>query len=163
MLTVNRLKLPAKLRRSLACTNSIENMIGTVRRVCRNVKRWRNAAMALRWTAAGMMEAAKGFRHLKAYRLLSILRAALSLTRPNTSPPKRLNRQPMPHSISHSDACLRLFNKKWGIPLFHRHRLSEVAWLIDICAHDDGTVIGGELHRNGIGERSYRCRHGQQR
>jgi hypothetical protein len=22
----------------------------------------------------------------------------------------------MPHSISHSDACLRLFNKKWGIP-----------------------------------------------
>ena len=47
MLTVNRLKLPAKLRRSLACTNSIENMMGTVRRVCRNVKRWRNAAMAL--------------------------------------------------------------------------------------------------------------------
>ena len=62
MLTVNRLGLPAQLRRSLACTNSIENMMGTVRRVCRNVKRWRNAAMALRWTAAGMMEAAKGFR-----------------------------------------------------------------------------------------------------
>jgi hypothetical protein len=69
MLTVNRLKLPAKLRR--------ENMMGTVRRVCRNVKRWRNAARALRWTAAGMMEAAKGFRRLKAYRLLPILRAAL--------------------------------------------------------------------------------------
>src|SRR5262249_58372163 len=34
MLTVNRLGLPAKLRRSLACTNSIENMMGTVRRVC---------------------------------------------------------------------------------------------------------------------------------
>jgi hypothetical protein len=58
MLTVNRLGLPVTLRRSLACTNSIENMMGTVRRVCRNVKRWRNAAMALRWTAAGMMEAA---------------------------------------------------------------------------------------------------------
>jgi len=28
-----------------------------VRSVCRNVKRWRNAAMALRWTAAGMLEA----------------------------------------------------------------------------------------------------------
>jgi hypothetical protein len=36
-------------------------MIGAVRRVCTNVKRWRNAAMALRWTAAGMMEAVKGF------------------------------------------------------------------------------------------------------
>jgi transposase-like protein len=77
MLTVVRLKLPMPLRRSLACTNAIENMMGTVRRVSRNVKRWRNAAMALRWTAAGMMEAIKGFRRLKAYRLLPILKAAL--------------------------------------------------------------------------------------
>ena len=57
ILTVNRLGLPTQLRRSLACTNSIENMMGTVRRVCRNVKRWQNADMALRWTAAGMKEA----------------------------------------------------------------------------------------------------------
>jgi putative transposase len=78
MLTVTRLGLPAKLRRSLACTNSIENMMGTVRRVCRNVKRWRNAAMALRWTAAGMLEAAKGFRRLKAHKHLPALRAALT-------------------------------------------------------------------------------------
>ena len=76
MLTVNRLGLPAKLRRSLACTNSIENMMGTVRRVCRNVKRWQNTAMALRWTAAGILEAAKGFRRLKAYKHLPALRAA---------------------------------------------------------------------------------------
>jgi len=78
MLTVNRLGLPAQLRRSLACTNSIENVMGTVRRVCRNVKRWRNAAMALRWTAAGMLEAAKGFRRLKANKQLPVLRAALA-------------------------------------------------------------------------------------
>jgi putative transposase len=78
MLTVNRLGLPVQLRRSLACTNSIENVMGTVRRVCRNVKRWRNAAMALRWTAAGMMEAAKGFRRLKAHKQLPILKAALA-------------------------------------------------------------------------------------
>jgi transposase-like protein len=44
MLTVNRLGLPAQLRRSLGCTNGIENMIGTVRRVCRNVKRCRYGA-----------------------------------------------------------------------------------------------------------------------
>ncbi|HUF45808.1 MAG TPA: IS256 family transposase [Aestuariivirgaceae bacterium] len=78
MLTVNRLGLPVQIRRSLACTNSIENMMGTVRRVCRNVKRWRNAGMALRWTAAGMMEAAKGFRRLKAHKQLPILKAALA-------------------------------------------------------------------------------------
>src|SRR5213078_5317701 len=78
ILTVTRLGLPKELRRSLACTNIIENVMGTVRRVCRNVKRWRHAAMALRWTAAGMMEAAKGFRRLKAYKHLPVLRAALA-------------------------------------------------------------------------------------
>jgi hypothetical protein len=60
-----------------ACTNIIEKMNGTIRRVCRNVKRWHDAKIALRWTAAGMMEAAKGFRRLKAHKQLPILRAAL--------------------------------------------------------------------------------------
>ena len=78
ILTVTRLGLPVELRRSLACTNIIENMNGTIRQVCRNVKRWRDAKMALRWTAAGMMEAAKGFRRLKAHRQLPVLRAALA-------------------------------------------------------------------------------------
>src|SRR3977135_1172029 len=77
ILTVTRLGLPAELRRSLACTNIVENMMGTVRRVCRNVKRWHSASMALRWTAAAMDEAAKGFRKLKAHKQLPILRAAL--------------------------------------------------------------------------------------
>jgi putative transposase len=77
ILTVTRLGLPMELRRSLACTNIVENMNGTIRRVCHNVKRWRDASMALRWTAAGMMEAAKGFRRLKACNQLPALRAAL--------------------------------------------------------------------------------------
>ena len=58
ILTVTRLGLPVELRRSLACTNIIENMNGTIRQVCRNVKRWRDAKMALRWTGAAMLEAA---------------------------------------------------------------------------------------------------------
>ena len=77
ILTVIRLGLPPELRRSLACTNAIENALGTVRTVQRNVKRWRNAEMALRWTAAGLLEAKKTFRRLKAYRHIPILRAAL--------------------------------------------------------------------------------------
>jgi transposase-like protein len=77
ILTVTRLGLPTELRRSLACTNIIENVMGTVRRVCRNVKRWHSTSMALRWTAAAMNEASKGFRKLKAYKQLPILRAAL--------------------------------------------------------------------------------------
>jgi hypothetical protein len=61
--------LPSELRRSLACTNAIENVQGTLRRmgVGRNVKRWRHASMALRWAAAGTMEAQAGFRRLKAH------------------------------------------------------------------------------------------------
>jgi transposase-like protein len=78
LLTVVRLKLPLQLRRSLACTNIIENMMGSIRRVCRNVKHWRDAAMALRWTAAAMQEAAKGFRRLKAHKQLPALRKALA-------------------------------------------------------------------------------------
>ncbi len=79
MLTVTRLGLPTNLRRALACTNIIENVMGTVRQVCRNVKRWRSASMALRWTAAAMLEAKKGFRKLKAYKQLPALRMALKV------------------------------------------------------------------------------------
>ncbi len=78
ILTVTRLGLPLELRRSLACTNIIENMNGTIRQVCRNVKYWQDASMALRWTSAAMCEAAKGFRKLKAHKQLPALRAALA-------------------------------------------------------------------------------------
>jgi putative transposase len=49
----------------------------SVRRVARNVKRWSSPSMALRWTAAAMHEAKKGFRRLKAFRQLPASRAAL--------------------------------------------------------------------------------------
>jgi transposase-like protein len=85
ILTVVRLKLPKQLRRSLACTNILENVMGSVRRVCRNVKRWRDARMALRWTAAAMLEAAAGFRRLKAKGQLPALRTALAAHRAKTT------------------------------------------------------------------------------
>jgi putative transposase len=78
ILTVTRLGLPKELRRSLACTNIVENLMGTVRRVCRNV-RWRSASMAMRWTAVAMQEAAKGFRRLKAHKQLPALRVRRGL------------------------------------------------------------------------------------
>lgn len=87
MLTVNRLRLPPELRRSLACTNAIENMQGTIRRVTRNVKHWCDASMALRWAAAGMLEAKAGFRRLIAYRQLPALRRALAEHHPRRLDP----------------------------------------------------------------------------
>jgi hypothetical protein len=67
-------------------SNIIDNMMGSVRRVCRNVKRWRDASMALRWTAAAMLEAAKGCRRLKAKSQLPKLRAALLAHRQKLDP-----------------------------------------------------------------------------
>ena len=46
-LTVVKLALPALLRQSLATTNAIENLNGTLRRVSRNVKRWKSCAFYL--------------------------------------------------------------------------------------------------------------------
>jgi hypothetical protein len=61
----------------------------------------------------------------------------LSLTRPNTSPPKRLNRKPMPHSISHSDACLPYSTKSGASPM----AVSEEQWIPLIPLHGaTGTV-----------------------
>jgi putative transposase len=78
MLTLTRLGYPAELRSLLVRTSIIENVMGTVRRVCRNVKYWRSPSMALRWTSTAMPEAAKGPRRMKACKHLPLLRAALA-------------------------------------------------------------------------------------
>ena len=57
--------------------------MGTIRRVCRNVKRWQDASMALRWTSAAILEAANGFRRLKACKQLPALPAALAAHQAN--------------------------------------------------------------------------------
>lgn len=76
-LTILSLQLPATLMRSLATTNPIENLLGTVRHVSRRVKRWGGGAMVLRWAAAGLDEAARGFRRLRGYRGMPDLVRAL--------------------------------------------------------------------------------------
>src|SRR5438067_778691 len=60
-LAVLRLGVPPTLARTLRSTNPIESMISICRTHCTNVKRWRNGQMALRWCAAGMVEAAGQF------------------------------------------------------------------------------------------------------
>ena len=60
-LTVIRLGVRGRLKRTLQSTNPCESMIETVRRISRNVKRWQSGDMCLRWTAAGMLEAERQF------------------------------------------------------------------------------------------------------
>ena len=52
-------------------------MIEIVRRTQRNVKRWSSGEMALRWTAAGMLEAERQFRRIIGYRELATLAVAI--------------------------------------------------------------------------------------
>ncbi|MGQ0803255.1 MAG: IS256 family transposase, partial [Actinomycetota bacterium] len=51
-------------------TNPVESMIEIVRAHARNVKRWRDGDMRLRWAAAGMQQAADQFRRVKGYKQL---------------------------------------------------------------------------------------------
>jgi transposase-like protein len=76
-LTVLGLGLSDRLRQSLATTNAAESLISRTRHVKRNVKRWRGGRMVLRWVAAGVLEAAKGFRRLKGHKDMPTLIAAL--------------------------------------------------------------------------------------
>jgi putative transposase len=76
-LTVLRLGVPPTLARTLRSTNCIESMISVCREHAGNVKRWRDGQMALRWCAAGMVEAGKQFRRVNGHLHLPSLRAAL--------------------------------------------------------------------------------------
>jgi transposase-like protein len=76
-LTVLKLELSSTLCRSLSTTNCIENLVGTIRRIARNVKRWRDGTMVRRWATLGLVVAEKKFRRLKGHRDLPLLLRAL--------------------------------------------------------------------------------------
>lgn len=75
--TVQRLKIKGKLTRTLESTNPIESMIECIRRSSRNVKHWQSGDMALRWTAAGMLEAEQQFRRVIGHSDLAKLAVAV--------------------------------------------------------------------------------------
>ena len=77
-LTITRLGVPPTLARTLRSTNAVESMIEICRDHSTNVKRWRDGQMALRWCAAGMLEAAKQFRRVNGFLHLPALREALN-------------------------------------------------------------------------------------
>lgn len=77
-LTVTRLGVTGlTLHKTLSSTNAIESMMDIVRTRTRNVKRWRDGKMRLRWTAAGMLDAERSFRKVKGYADIPVLMAAI--------------------------------------------------------------------------------------
>jgi putative transposase len=89
-LTLTRLRITGSLTRTLASTNPIESMIECVRHTARNVKRWQSGEMALRWTAAGMLEAEHQFRRIIGYRQLAKLAIAIERDLALSTTPKEL-------------------------------------------------------------------------
>ena len=101
-LTLTRLGIRGRLKKTLASTNPIESMIEIIRRTSRNVKRWQNGDMCLRWTAAGMLEAETQFRKIVGYSDLAKLALAverdLAAQRPtiHTTTQRRTRSPPSP-------------------------------------------------------------------
>lgn len=85
-LTLGRLGIDGALYRTLRTTNAIENLNGSVAHYTRNVRRWRDGQMLVRWIGAALLEARRGFRRLRGYRDIRKLCAALlSATRTSKS------------------------------------------------------------------------------
>jgi putative transposase len=76
-LTVLQLQVAPTLARTMRSTNAIESMISICRNHARNVTRWRDGQMVLRWCAAGMTQAVEQFRRVNGYKHLPSLRTAL--------------------------------------------------------------------------------------
>jgi putative transposase len=77
MFTVTRLGLDGRLAKTLTTSNPIESMISIAKATNRNVTRWRDGQMVLRWTAAGMLNAERSFRRIRGYKQMPQLVAAL--------------------------------------------------------------------------------------
>ena len=76
-LTVQGLGISGALYRTLRTTNPIENLNGSIAHYARNVKRWKNGAMAERWAASALDDAQRRFRRLVGFRDMPKLLAAL--------------------------------------------------------------------------------------
>ena len=86
MFTITELGITGELARCLASTNVIESPNSVVRRVSGRVTNYKDAQMALRWTAAGFLEVQKSFRKLRGFAQMQSLINAL---RPNVQPLKQ--------------------------------------------------------------------------
>ena len=78
-LTVQGLGITGALYRTLRTTNPIENLNGSIGHYTRNVKRWKDGAMTLRWVASALTDAGGRFRNLRGHRDMKTLMAALAV------------------------------------------------------------------------------------
>ena len=78
-LTLQRFGIAGALYTKLRTTNAIENFNGSITTYSRNVKRWRNGTMVVRWVSAAIVEAEKTFRRVHGWRDITRLVSALAV------------------------------------------------------------------------------------
>jgi transposase-like protein len=83
-LTAQALGITGALYRTLRTTNPIENLNGSVAHYCRNVKRWGDGQMVLRWVASALSDAATRMRKLRGCGQMRTLLKALDGRRPES-------------------------------------------------------------------------------
>ena len=83
-LTVQALGITGSLYRTLRTTNPIENLNSSVARYCRNVKRWGDGQMVLRWVASALSDAAIRMRKLRGCSHMRTLLNALNARHSDT-------------------------------------------------------------------------------
>src|SRR6266568_2178689 len=76
-LTIVKLGLPPPLARTFSTTNPLENVNGSIRQTCRNVKRWQDGTMIRRWTALALREAESHFHRIPGFAAMPFLLNAL--------------------------------------------------------------------------------------
>jgi putative transposase len=81
IVTLQRLGIGGALYRSLRSTNAIENLNGSVAAFTRNVRRWKNGAMIVRWVATALRHASRSFRRIRGHSDLKLLVRALQEAR----------------------------------------------------------------------------------
>lgn len=81
-LTAQKLGLTGALYRTLRTTNPIENLNGLVAQYTRNVKRWKDGSMTLRWIASALVDASGRMRKLRGFASMKDLLKALQRRAP---------------------------------------------------------------------------------
>lgn len=85
LLTLHRLKVPARLRKTLLTTNPIESMFSLVRHSERNIKRTRGSLMLQRWLGTVLLSCESRFRRVKGYAEIAQVMATIEAV--NAEPP----------------------------------------------------------------------------
>ncbi len=88
-LTITRLGLHEFLVRTFSSTNLIESCFARTQSWTSRVKRWRGAKMVLRWGAAALLFAEKGFRKVRGYHHMHQLIQALQTHQSKLAPLKK--------------------------------------------------------------------------